>query len=78
MSLVRRLERPSLDRSRRDFAIVCDLLRLGLAREEIWELVSDTSKFESGGRPYFDLTFTNAERSVRLGGTTSLRIRPTI
>lgn len=75
LSLVRRLEKPSPDRSRRDFAIVCHLLRLGLAREEIWELVSDTSKFESDGRMYFDLTFTNAERSVLREGNSSRRLR---
>ena len=67
--LLDRLERPAHDRSRRDFAIVCDLLRLGLSREEIWELVAGTSKFESAGRPYFDLTITSAERAV-LGGRT--------
>ena len=69
MELVSRLDRPSPDRSRRDFAIVCDLLRLGLAREEIWELVAGTSKFESNGRSYFDVTFANAERSLLLDGT---------
>ena len=68
MELVSRLDRPSPDRSRRDFAIVCDLLRLGLAKEEIWNLVSCRSKFESNGRPYFDLTFSNAERSIVLDG----------
>lgn len=68
MELVSRLDRPSPDRSRRDFAIVCDLLRLGLAKEEIWQLVSGRSKFESNGRPYFDLTFSNAEGSIVLDG----------
>ena len=71
--LVCRLHAPSRDRSRRDFAIVCDLLRLGLAKEEIWELVSGSSKFESAGRPYFDLTITNAERTVILDGTAACR-----
>ena len=71
--LVARLEKPSRDRSRRDFAIVCNLLRLGLLKEEIWELVSGTSKFESAGRPYFDLTITNAERRVLLDRTTAFR-----
>ena len=70
-----RLASPSRDRSRRDFAIVCDLLRLGLAKEEIWQLVSGSSKFESAGRPYFDLTITNAERTVILDGTTVSRSR---
>jgi hypothetical protein len=64
--LVSRLDRPSPDRSRRDFAVVCDLLRLGLTREEIWPLVCQSSKFESNGRPYFEVTVTNAERTVLL------------
>ncbi len=63
--LVNRLDRPAADRSRRDFAIVCDLLRLGLSKEQIWELVSDRSKFESNGRPYFNVTVCNARKLVR-------------
>jgi hypothetical protein len=63
--LVSRLDRPAADRSRRDFAIVCDLLRLGLTRERIWELVSSRSKFESNGRTYFNVTVGNALRLVR-------------
>jgi len=63
-NLVRQLAKPSPDRSRRDFAVVCGLLRLGLTREEIWKLVCEDSKFESNGRPYFDLTISNAERKV--------------
>jgi hypothetical protein len=62
--LVSRLNKNSPDRSRRDFAIVCDLIRLGLAREEIWGLVSNKSKFESNGRSYFEVTFANAERTI--------------
>ena len=72
-TLISRLDRPCRDRSRRDFAVVCDLLRLGLSREEIWSLVSGASKFESDGRPYFDLTVTNAERAVLSGPTGHLR-----
>jgi len=64
--LVRQLDRSSQDRSRRDFAIVCDLLRLGLTREEIWPLVCDSSKFASNGRTYFDVTIDNAERRLLL------------
>lgn len=77
MQLVSRLDTPSTDRSRRDFAIVCDLLRLGLAKEEIWDLVSGRSKFESNGRSYFDVTISNAERRVLLDGTppSQLRVR---
>ena len=75
-TLIRRLDRPCRDRSRRDFAIVCDLLRLGLSRDEIWSLVSASSKFESDGRPYFDLTVTNAERAVLSGQTARSHPRP--
>ena len=64
LELVSRLDRPTPDRSRRDFAIVCDLLRLGLAKEDIWDLVSGRSKFESNGRSYFDVTISNAERRI--------------
>ncbi len=63
-ALVRQLGEPARDRSRRDFAIACDLLRLGLTREEIWPLVSDSSKFKSNGRPYFDVTIANAEKRI--------------
>ena len=66
-ALASRLELPSEDRSRRDFAVICDLLRLGLSMEEIWKLVADKSKFQSNGRPYFDLTIANAEKTVLLG-----------
>ena len=64
--IMQNLDRPSRDRSRRDFAIVCDLLRSGLTTEEIWLLVADRSKFESNGRPYFNVTIANAERAVLL------------
>ena len=76
--LVGRLEMPTRDRSRRDFAVVCDLLRLGLAKEDIWQLVSASSKFESAGRSYFDLTITNAERRIVLGETTASQSRASI
>ena len=64
VALAWQLKKPSRDRSRRDFAIVCELLRLGITKEEIWELVAGSSKFQSAGRPYFDLTIANAERKV--------------
>lgn len=66
--LVQRLDMPATDRSRRDFAVVCELLRLGVDREAIWRLVSGSSKFDSHGRPYFDITITNAERSILVVG----------
>ena len=63
--IIHNLNRPSRDRSRRDFAVVCDLLRHGLTAEEIWPLVANSSKFASNGRTYFDVTITNAERAVQ-------------
>lgn len=66
MDIVRNLDRPTGDRSRRDFAVVCDLLRVGLEPEEIWPLVASGSKFESNGRAYFDVTVANAQRSMLL------------
>jgi hypothetical protein len=72
--IVRNLDNPSRDRSRRDFAIVCDLLRLGLTRDEIWTIVSGSSKFESNGRPYFDVTIANAERRILLDQPTAGRV----
>ena len=74
MEVVQHLDRPSGDRSRRDFAVVCDLLRLGLTSEEIWPLVARASKFESNGRPYFDVTVANAERTVLVDQSTPRRI----
>ena len=74
-TLIGQLDKPARDRSRRDFAIVCDLLRLGLAKEQIWSLVSSSSKFESNGRPYFDLTITNAASTVLLEETTRGQLR---
>jgi hypothetical protein len=70
-ALARQLGKPARDRSRRDFAITCDLLRLGLTGEEIWPLVCGSSKFESNGRPYFDVTIANAERSILLDQSTA-------
>jgi hypothetical protein len=76
--IVRRLRRPTRDRSRRDFAIVCQLLRRGLGKDQIWKLVAGSSKFAAGGRPYFDRTIANAERSIRsdlsISGQTELII----
>lgn len=70
-ALARQLGKPARDRSRRDFAIACDMLRLGLTGEEIWPLVCGSSKFESNGRPYFDVTIANAERSILLDQSTA-------
>lgn len=67
--IIRNLDKPSQDRSRRDFAVVCDLLRLGLTAEDIWPLVAGSSKFESNGRPYFDVTVANAERTILFDST---------
>jgi len=66
--IARRLDLPTGDRSRRDFAVICELLRLGLTKEEIWNTVSGRSKFATAGRRYFDRTMTSAERIVLRDG----------
>ena len=59
-----RLDDEVSDRSRRDFGVVCQLLRLGHDPEAIWRLVHDRSKFATSGREYFDVTIKNAIRSL--------------
>ncbi len=56
--LVASLDRPVDDRSRRDFAIVCKLLRLGLSAGEIRTLVEGHSKFVTPD--YTETTIKNA------------------
>jgi hypothetical protein len=73
--LVCRLDKPSQDRSRRDFAIVCGLLRLGLSSEEIWPLVCGSSKFQSSGRTYFERTVTSAQKAIVADGAAPRRLR---
>jgi len=58
--LVRYLQGKSADRSRRDFGVICQLLRLGLDPEEIWRLVEPYSKFATAGKAYFEQTIKNA------------------
>lgn len=58
------LERDVPDRSRRDFAVICGLIRLGIPVDEIWSLVQHHSKFRTNGRSYFDATFAAACRVV--------------
>jgi hypothetical protein len=48
------------DRSRRDFAVVCSLLRLGMRPSDIWSHVENRSKFASRGYSYFETTLSNA------------------
>ena len=63
-SLVRQLEKPVEDRSRRDFAVVCKLVRLGLSDNEVWSLVQQYSKFASNGEQYFRITVANARSAT--------------
>ncbi|MCO6042693.1 RepB family DNA primase [Aeoliella sp. ICT_H6.2] len=58
--LTARLDLDVADRSARDFAIICELLRLGLTKRDIWPLVRDKSKFRCRGRDYFLRTVYNA------------------
>jgi hypothetical protein len=58
--ILNRLDLPVEDRSRRDFGVMCDLLRLGVASENIWRYVAGRSKFATGGYSYFVTTLENA------------------
>ncbi len=61
-SLIGFLDRPVSDRSRRDFGIVCHLLRLGLSPGTIAVLVTGRSKFTSEN--YTEVTIANALRKI--------------
>jgi hypothetical protein len=65
--LVRYLDRQVDDRSRRDFWVVCNLLRLGLSVEEIRALVASHSKFNDN-QLYLETTLQNAQQVVLAGG----------
>ncbi|PHQ35131.1 hypothetical protein CEE69_11985 [Rhodopirellula bahusiensis] len=58
--LTQRLAVTTDDRSKRDFAIVCSLLRAGYGKEEIRQAVASQSKFADRGDSYFETTFRNA------------------
>ena len=60
LSVLCRLDVPVADRSRRDFGVVCDLIRLGLSTQEIWLHVAGKSKFATHGYRYFLITMNNA------------------
>jgi hypothetical protein len=60
--LIRYLDRDVEDRSRRDFGVICQLLRLGLTAESIRQLVEGHSKFTS--EDYITLTLKNALRAL--------------
>lgn len=60
--IARQLDDRVDDRSRRDFAVVCKLIRLGLGDAQIWEVVKGRSKFADGRWKYFDTTIANARR----------------
>ncbi|MCI0333465.1 MAG: hypothetical protein L0228_09605 [Planctomycetes bacterium] len=61
--LLRHLEQDVADRSRRDFAVVCGLLRLGLSPQETRPLIEGRSKF-AGNQAYLETTLTNALRQL--------------
>jgi hypothetical protein len=54
------------DRSRADFRLCCFAISQGLDKEEVWRQVAEVGKFGERGRPYFDLTWANAEERVRV------------
>ena len=68
--LLRHLDREVTDRSRRDFAVACGLLRFGLSPEQIRPLVAGRSKF-AGNDAYFETTVQNALRQLGMNGNGS-------
>jgi hypothetical protein len=60
--------RTAQDRSKADFALCCFAVEEGLDQETVWAEVQDVSKFAERGRPYFDSTWTAAERHTRPRG----------
>lgn len=68
--LVRHLDHEVADRSRRDFAVVCGLLRFGLSPDQIRLLVAGHSKFADNDA-YFETTVQNALRQLGMSGNGS-------
>ena len=63
-TILSRLDVPVSDRSRRDFGVICELLRQGMSPEEIWLHVAGRSKFATHGYRYFLTTLKNAWDAV--------------
>jgi hypothetical protein len=53
------------DRSKADFALCAFAAEKGFDKEEVWSEVATVGKFGERGRPYFDLTWENAELKAR-------------
>jgi hypothetical protein len=51
------------DRSKDDFARLCDLIRAGATQEDAWQRVRGDSKFAERGRDYFERTWEAAQRN---------------
>jgi hypothetical protein len=63
--LLQALDRNTGDRSRRDFAIICSLLRCGIHDDQVlWNLVREKSKFKDRGWDYFSPTLENAKKAL--------------
>ena len=62
--IVSSLDFHTTDRSKRDFRVICELLRLGVTDEAtLWRLVGEKSKFRGRSR-YFATTVRNAARCI--------------
>ena len=64
--VLRRLDLEVSDRSRRDFGVVCSLMRLGMSDDEILDRVSGHSKFATDGAGYCELTLANARKAIAI------------
>lgn len=70
--LVRHLDADTTDRSKRDFSVVCGLLRLGVDPNELTTLVAGHSKFIKNNSRYLARTIEKALDAVAQTGHTNI------
>lgn len=54
----------TFDRSRKDFALACKMIRSGYHHDEIFDALSKTEKGMERGKSYIKFTIKNAIRAV--------------
>jgi len=64
-SVVSRLDDRVRDRSRRDFAVLLELVGMGLTEHQIWLAVCSRSKFATDGWEYFQRTLRNVQKEAQ-------------
>lgn len=59
-TLLASLNEPSDNRSKRDFAVICELIRRGWNKSKTWKNVKDKGKFRTRDKSYFETTWKSA------------------